>query len=216
MEFHAFAPLEASMRVTNGMPLGCLFLVPVGTVNFIQNQKVSKIMSLTITIACFIITLKAEPLMSDEQPGSWMFYEADLHTDRLSANEERAVAWNYRQLEFAPNELLPGFAFHQTDRDATAKQKAICPDARCNNVSRAADFDFLGYRYSVLSSVGTAGLNNVINMLPAKDPQEFAMFPAEDVAFVNQWMVRCAFSNRMLHLRMSLDPMHVRLKRTCL
>ena len=24
----------------------------------------------------------AEPLMSDEQPGSWMFYEADLHTDR--------------------------------------------------------------------------------------------------------------------------------------
>ena len=49
----------------------------------------------------------AEPLMSDEQPGSWMFYEADLHTDRLSANEERFVAWNYRQLEFCPNEVLP-------------------------------------------------------------------------------------------------------------
>jgi hypothetical protein len=36
--------------------------------------------------------------------------------------------------------------------------------------------------------VGTAGLNNVINMIPAKDPQEFALFPAEDLAFVKQWM----------------------------
>lgn len=35
----------------------------------------------------------AEPLMSDEQPGSWMFYEADLHTDRLSANEERCCVY---------------------------------------------------------------------------------------------------------------------------
>lgn len=26
----------------------------------------------------------AEPLQSDEQPGSWSFYESDLHTDRLS------------------------------------------------------------------------------------------------------------------------------------
>ena len=64
----------------------------------------------------------AEPLMSDEQPGSWMFYEADLHTDRLSANEERVVAWNYRNLEFCPAEVLPGFAMHQTDRDPTVLQ----------------------------------------------------------------------------------------------
>ena len=35
----------------------------------------------------------AEPLMSDEQPGSWAFYEADLHTDRLAGNKQRQVAY---------------------------------------------------------------------------------------------------------------------------
>ena len=41
IEFHAFAPLEASMRVTNGIPLGCSFLLPVGTINFgTQTRKV--------------------------------------------------------------------------------------------------------------------------------------------------------------------------------
>ena len=129
----------------------------------------------------------AEPLMSDEQPGSWMFYEADLHTDRLSANEERFVSWNYRQLEFCPPETLPGFAFHQTDRDPTVKQKASC-GLRCSNFSRVADFDFLGYRYSLLSSIGTGGLNNVINMLPARDKEEFALLPTEDLEWVSKWM----------------------------
>ena len=172
----------------------------------------------------------------DEQPGSWMFYEADLKTDRLSANEERFIgrwsgpglhclstscahlfahnflimqcqhilimitfralscpltsvwlcnsAWNYRQLEFCPAEVLPGFAMHQTDRDPTALEI----DPRSNNHARARDFDFLGYRYSVLSSVGTGGLNNVMNMLPARDIQEFSLFPAEDIAFVKGWL----------------------------
>ena len=49
----------------------------------------------------------AEPLMSDEQPASWNFYEADLHTDRLAGNKQRAVAALYRA-EFCPNEALPG------------------------------------------------------------------------------------------------------------
>jgi len=104
--------------------------------------------------------------MSDEQPASWSFYEADLHTDRLAGNKQRAVAALYRS-EFCPNEALPGFAFHQTDRDPTALQKATCPQGRCANHSRVRDFDLLGYRYSLLSSIGTGGLNNVLNMLPA-------------------------------------------------
>eukprot|EP01043_Picozoa_sp_COSAG02_P089176 COSAG02_NODE_26182_length_639_cov_0.575926_1_plen_57_part_00 len=45
--------------------------------------------------------------MSDEQPASWSFYEADLHTDRLAGNKQRAVAALYRA-EFCPNEALPG------------------------------------------------------------------------------------------------------------
>jgi hypothetical protein len=71
-----------------------------------------------------------------------MFYEADLKTDRLSANKQRSVAFDYRNLEFCPAEVLPGFAMHQTDRDATKLEG----DPRSNNHSRARDFDLLGYR----------------------------------------------------------------------
>ena len=39
IEFHAFAPLEASRRVTNGIPLGCSLFLPVHTVNCIQTLK---------------------------------------------------------------------------------------------------------------------------------------------------------------------------------
>ena len=44
------------------------------------------------------------------------------------------------------------------------------------------------YRYSLLSSLGSGGLNNVLNMLPARDPQEFRLFPKEDLAFVRDWL----------------------------
>ena len=50
------------------------------------------------------------------------------------------------------------------------------------------DFDLLGYRYSLLSSIGTGGLNNVMNMLPARDTQEFELFPSVDLAFVRDWI----------------------------
>lgn len=73
------------------------------------------------------------------------------------ANRQREVAWDYRQLEFCPPEQLPGFAFHQTDRDPSPKQKAACADGRCGNFSRTIDFDLLGYRYSLLSALGAAG-----------------------------------------------------------
>ena len=84
--------------------------------------------------------------------------------------------------------MSAGFAFHQTDRDPTALQKAACPQGRCSNHSRVRDFDLLGYRYSLLSSIGTAGLNSVLNMLPARDTQELTLFPKEDIAFVNTWL----------------------------
>jgi hypothetical protein len=129
----------------------------------------------------------AEPLMSDEQPASWSFYEADLHTDRLAGNKQREVAALYRT-EFCPNEVLPGFAFHQTDRDPTTLQKASCPQGRCANHSRVRDFDLLGYRYSLLSSIGSGGLNNVLNMLPARDTEEYTKFPKADLGFVREWL----------------------------
>jgi hypothetical protein len=39
IEFHSFAPLEANMPVTNGIPLGGSLLLPVGTVNSAQTLK---------------------------------------------------------------------------------------------------------------------------------------------------------------------------------
>ena len=87
-----------------------------------------------------------------------MFYETDLHTDRLSANRQRETAWSYRLDEFAPAELVPGFALHQTDRDvsrAEARVPCAAGVGRCAAASRRRDFDLLGYRYSLLAAVGT-------------------------------------------------------------
>jgi hypothetical protein len=52
----------------------------------------------------------------------------------------------------------------------------------------ARDFDYLGYKFSLLSSIGTAGLNNVLCMIPARDEEEYAMFPQNDIAFISQWL----------------------------
>ena len=37
---------------------------------------------------------------------------------------------------------------------------------------RARDWDYLGWRYSLLSSIATGGWNNVLNMIPARDSEE--------------------------------------------
>lgn len=146
----------------------------------------------------------AEPLMSDEQPASWKFYEPDLHTDRLAANRQREVAWDYRMKEFCPAEALPGFAFHQTDRTGSPAQKAVCPDARCAYKSRRRDFDLLGYRYSLLSSIGTAGLNNVLNNLPARSEDEFSGFPDEDIQWISSWL---RWTDTNAHILLNARPL---------
>ena len=113
------------------------------------------------------------------------FFEADLHTDRLSANRQREVAWDYRNLELCPMELLPGFAFHQTTRAPLPGQPGGDFDL---NDTRTRDFDLLGYRYSLLSSIGTAGLNNVVCLIPARNVSENEHFPPEDTAFIRGWL----------------------------
>lgn len=50
------------------------------------------------------------------------------------------------------------------------------------------DFDRGGFRYSAISSIGTAGMNNVLAMLPGRDPEVFAKFPAADQAWVSRWL----------------------------
>lgn len=39
-----------------------------------------------------------------------------------------------------------------------------------------------------MSSIATAGLNNVVNMIPARDAEEFRAFPESDVAYIRSWL----------------------------
>ena len=50
------------------------------------------------------------------------------------------------------------------------------------------DFDYFGYKFALLSSIGSAGLNSIINTLPARDAEEFNKFPTEDKKFIRDWL----------------------------
>jgi hypothetical protein len=97
------------------------------------------------------------PTWSDEQPESFMPFP-DLHFDRVSANRQRYTAYRYRIHDFAPNEIVPGFANHQTSRsDDTGRmpERQTETAAACCCRSRERDWDYLGWRYSLLSSIAT-------------------------------------------------------------
>jgi hypothetical protein len=120
------------------------------------------------------------PLNSDEQPGSFRAFP-DLHWDRVSPNRQRYIAWWYRMHCFTPPEILPGYITHQTPRfDA----KNVCRRDRY----RARDWDYLGWRYSLISSIATAPFNHVVNMTPARDPDEFKNFSAADKKWFRDWL----------------------------
>jgi len=120
------------------------------------------------------------PLASDEQPESFRSFP-DLHWDRCSADRERRIAWWYRMTQLAPVEITPGYMTHQTGRnDAQGR----CPRTRF----RAADWDLLGWKFSVISSIGTAPFNHVINFLPARDEREFRAFSAADQKWMRDWL----------------------------
>ncbi len=55
------------------------------------------------------------PTGTDEQPESFTPFP-DLHFDRVSADRERFVDYWYRNYEFAPEEIIPGYMTHQTER----------------------------------------------------------------------------------------------------
>jgi hypothetical protein len=130
------------------------------------------------------------PTFNDEQPESFTPYP-DLHFDRVSADRERYTAYRYRNYEFAPSELVPGFMTHQTSRsDESDDMPSLKTPDRGTVLTafRARDWDYLGWRYSVLSSVAVAGWNNVINMLPARDSAETASFSEADRAWLRRWL----------------------------
>ena len=130
------------------------------------------------------------PTFNDEQPESFTPYP-DLHFDRVSADRERYTAYRYRNYEFAPSELVPGFITHQTSRsDDTDDMPSIRTPDRGVVLTpfRVRDWDYLGWRYSLLSSIAVAGWNNVLNMIPARDSAERVNFSAADRAWLGQWL----------------------------
>jgi hypothetical protein len=129
------------------------------------------------------------PTFNDEQPESFMPFP-DLHFDRVSADRERWTAYRYRNYEFAPSELVPGFITHQTSRgDETGEMPQKKTERGVMLLPyRVRDWDYLGWRYSLLSSIAVAGWNNVIDMIPARDIEEHQAFSEADRQWFRRWI----------------------------
>ncbi|HNQ88819.1 MAG TPA: hypothetical protein PKM73_09415 [Verrucomicrobiota bacterium] len=121
------------------------------------------------------------PTTTDEQPGSFENFP-DLHFSRVSGNRQRWATAYYHTEQFTPWTLVPGYMTHQTPRNDAA---GTCVRDRPFHVR---DWDYLGWRYSVISSIGTAPFNHVVNLLPARDETEFRHFRAADQQWLRQWM----------------------------
>ena len=139
------------------------------------------------------------PTLTDEQPESFKAFP-DLHTDRVSADRQRFAAWTYRVERFTPPEIMPGFITHQSERnDASGVMR--------RDRFRAKDWDVLGWKYSLLSSIGTAPFNHVIDFIPARDVEEFKALSDEDKAFFRKWLDWTDENARYLHaLRPIIGP----------
>jgi hypothetical protein len=120
------------------------------------------------------------PTTTDEQPESFTAFP-DLHTDRVSADRQRFSAWKYRVERFAPPEIMPGFMTHQTERtDAAGIMR--------RDRFRVRDWDRLGWKYSVLSSLATAPFNHTVSFIPARDEEEFKALSEADKAWFRGWL----------------------------
>ncbi|HYA48724.1 MAG TPA: hypothetical protein VEG35_03410 [Burkholderiales bacterium] len=139
------------------------------------------------------------PTLTDEQPESFTAFP-DLHTDRVSADRQRFAAWTYRVERFAPPEITPGFMTHQSER---SDEK----DVMRRDQFRPRDWDALGWKYSVLSSIGTAPFNHVLNFIPARDPEEFKALSDDDKAWLRRWLDWTEANAKYLHaLRPIIGP----------
>jgi len=121
------------------------------------------------------------PTTADEQPGSFENFP-DLHFSRVSGDRQRWAAWHYHMEEFTPWELVPGYMTHQTPRNDA---KGQCVRDRG---FQTRDWDVLGWRYSVISSIATAPFNHVVDLLPARDETEFKHFLPAEQQWLRGWM----------------------------
>lgn len=139
------------------------------------------------------------PTYSDEQPESFVPFP-DLSFDRVSAARQRYTAYRFRNVDHAPSEIVPGFITHQTARNDDTGRMPQTKTARGIVLDRfrPRDWDYLGWRYSLLSSIATAGWNNVLNMIPARDPDEDEHFSEADKAWFRRWIAWTATNKEYL------------------
>ncbi|CAF0855198.1 unnamed protein product [Adineta steineri] len=121
------------------------------------------------------------PLLSDENPETYPILYPSLHTDKISADFMRQGNIELRIEHFASMDSIPGFIGHQSER-FSADGNVPWID---NNLR---DFDFMGFSYSLLSNIATAGLNLVHTLLPARDLEEFYFLPIEFIQFWSYWL----------------------------
>ena len=122
------------------------------------------------------------PTGGDEQPESFESFP-DLHFDRSSANQQRITSYWYRNVQFCPPELMPGFITHQTARrDSTGH-------APRESDLNLRDWDYLGWKYSLMSSIATAPFAHCVDMIPARDQREYELFmkDTESQEFIKYW-----------------------------
>ncbi|MBW2037871.1 MAG: hypothetical protein JRI41_10415, partial [Deltaproteobacteria bacterium] len=109
------------------------------------------------------------PTGGDEQPESFEPFP-DLHFDRSSATQQRLTTYWYRNIQFCPTEIMPGFITHQTAR------KNADGDVIYNTDFNIRDWDYLGWKFSLISSIATAPFAHCVGMIPARDKREFELF----------------------------------------
>lgn len=145
------------------------------------------------------------PTGNDEQPESFKPFP-DLHFDRVSADRARFVNYWYRNYEFAPEQVIPGYATHQTERSRETEVGGQRGVEMMYTRFRPRDWDYLGFKYSFISSIATGGWNNVVDMIPARDIEEFKHFSAEDKAWIRDWLAWTATNRELLlHTRTILQ-----------
>ncbi|UJR20452.1 hypothetical protein I4U23_023581 [Adineta vaga] len=121
------------------------------------------------------------PLLSDENPETYPILYPSLHTDKISADFMRQGNVELRLKHFASMDVIPGFIGHQSERFA--------PDGSVPWIdNNLRDFDYLGFSYSLLSNIATAGLNLIHTLLPARDQQEFDLLPNDFIQFWQFWL----------------------------
>jgi len=122
------------------------------------------------------------PTGGDEQPESFESFP-DLHFDRSSANQQRITSYWYRNVQFCPTEIMPGFITHQTARKDS---NGVAPRESDLNLR---DWDYLGWKFSLISSIATAPFAHCVDMIPARDLREYEIFSkdTESQQFMRNW-----------------------------